>query len=165
MKLRAEKPLERITVRELCDCAEVGKATFYLHYHSVYDLSEQLQRKVVDDILAAIEHPRLILTDTQRFTREFALALFAQHEVIDVLFSGGQEGVLPHAIEEGIREHLFELLPSVRDNVRLNVLLTYQIQGSYHAYHAYASQGWDDEVFSVIAEASGLLSTRWQSGA
>ncbi len=161
LSLRAEKPLERISVRELCERAEVGKATFYLHYHSVYDLSERLQRMVVDDILGALEDPQLVLTDVQQFTREFTLALLAQHEVIEILFSGGQEGVLPLAIEEGIREHLFELRPSLRDDVALNVLLTYQIQGSFHAYHSHAAKGLDEEVFDVVVQASGLLSTLW----
>ncbi|MDO4537917.1 MAG: TetR/AcrR family transcriptional regulator [Coriobacteriales bacterium] len=161
LALRAEKPLERISVRELCERAEVGKGTFYLHYHSVYDLSEQLQRTVVEDILAALEDPQLILTDTEQFTREFTLALLAQHEVINALFSGGQEGVLPLAIEAGIREHLFELRPSLRDDVRLNVLLTYQIQGSFHAYHSHATGGMDENVFDVVVQASGLLSTIW----
>ena len=40
LELRAEKGAGRITVRELADRAQVGKATFYLHYRSIYDLSE-----------------------------------------------------------------------------------------------------------------------------
>lgn len=45
IQLRTKKPLERITVKELAELAEISKATFYLHYHDVYDLSDQLQKK------------------------------------------------------------------------------------------------------------------------
>ena len=51
LELLATKPLERITVKELAARAEISKATFYLHYHSVFDLSEALQRELVDDVV------------------------------------------------------------------------------------------------------------------
>ena len=40
LQLRREKPLRRITVSELCQCAGVGRGTFYAHYEDVYDLNE-----------------------------------------------------------------------------------------------------------------------------
>ena len=39
LELRSRKPLEKITVKELSEKAEINKATFYLHYHDIYDLS------------------------------------------------------------------------------------------------------------------------------
>lgn len=35
LSLAAEKPLERITVKELCDRALINKATFYSHYDNL----------------------------------------------------------------------------------------------------------------------------------
>ena len=69
-ELRRELPLERVTVRALCERAEVGKATFYLHYHSVYDLSDRLQEQVVEDIVGGLDHPTRVLDDTTAFTGE-----------------------------------------------------------------------------------------------
>ena len=40
IELRAKKPLERISIKELAELAEISKATFYLHYKDIYDLSE-----------------------------------------------------------------------------------------------------------------------------
>ena len=40
LQLRAQKPLEKITVKELSALAEINKATFYLHYRDIYELSE-----------------------------------------------------------------------------------------------------------------------------
>ena len=51
LEMRATRPLEKVTVRELCERAEISKATFYLHYHSVVDLSRELQEAVVSDIV------------------------------------------------------------------------------------------------------------------
>ena len=54
LQLRVKKPLERIRVKELSELAQISKATFYLHYKDIYDLSEQLQNEVVQDIMGAV---------------------------------------------------------------------------------------------------------------
>ena len=64
LQLRAQKPLEKITVKELSALAEINKATFYLHYRDIYELSESLDRDVVRSVLHGIVHPEIILTDT-----------------------------------------------------------------------------------------------------
>ena len=45
-----KKPVNRITVRELCEMAEINRATFYTHYADVYDLLEQLEQKALEEI-------------------------------------------------------------------------------------------------------------------
>ena len=42
LQLRGQRPLEKITVKELCELAEISKATFYIHYRDLYDLSDRL---------------------------------------------------------------------------------------------------------------------------
>ena len=54
LQLRASKDIERITVKELADLAEISKATFYLHYHDVYDLSDDLEKEVIQSCLDSI---------------------------------------------------------------------------------------------------------------
>jgi len=41
--LHKEKPLNKITVKELCDKAEINRTTFYKHYLDVYDLYEKIE--------------------------------------------------------------------------------------------------------------------------
>ena len=38
IQLRASKPLEKITVKELSELAYINKATFYTYYQDIYDL-------------------------------------------------------------------------------------------------------------------------------
>ena len=62
LELRSKKPLERITVKELSDLAQINKATFYLHYKDIYDLSESLEDELLDNVLDRISHPNAVLT-------------------------------------------------------------------------------------------------------
>lgn len=50
--LLKKKPLEYITVRELCEAAGVHRSTFYLHYETIGDLLEETARYMLDDFLS-----------------------------------------------------------------------------------------------------------------
>lgn len=53
-ELMLEKELRNITVKELTDNADVHRATFYAHYGDIYDLYEQLENAVIDELGAII---------------------------------------------------------------------------------------------------------------
>ncbi|MDR1590041.1 MAG: TetR/AcrR family transcriptional regulator [Oscillospiraceae bacterium] len=53
-----EKSIQKISVREICDRAEVNRTTFYKYYGSQYDLLEDMEREVmtlIDGYLAGPE--------------------------------------------------------------------------------------------------------------
>lgn len=62
-----EKPLEKITVREIAERAEINKTTFYAHYETVYDLADQLEKETVEQILAQIDTAQTLLEDPHTF--------------------------------------------------------------------------------------------------
>ena len=72
LELRSRMPLEKITVRELSDLAEISKATFYLHYADIYALSEQLQREVIEEILRGVTRDEKLLTDIEQTSKASA---------------------------------------------------------------------------------------------
>lgn len=45
--LMQHKELRNITIQELADKADIHRATFYSHYHDVYDLYEKLEQNVI----------------------------------------------------------------------------------------------------------------------
>ena len=63
LEIRSKKDIEKVTVKELCDKAEISKATFYLHYRDIYDLSETLQKDVVKEILSHVNDPGDMIYD------------------------------------------------------------------------------------------------------
>lgn len=50
LKLIFEKDINKITVKELCECADINKSTFYLHYRDIYDLAEQYKQELATKI-------------------------------------------------------------------------------------------------------------------
>jgi len=157
LQLRAHKPLERISVKELAELAEISKATFYLHYHDIYDLSEQLQNEVIKDILESISQADLYLSDIKKFHNKLSQAFYSHQSLIDILFSGSQASVLPINIEKALKNYIFELLPEKKEDARFHILLSYQIQGGYYAFHENYKKFGTDKVEETIDEIVELL--------
>lgn len=86
LKLHEKKPVEKITVKELAGIAQISKATFYLHYRDIYDLAEQLQKEVIEEIYQSIEHPEWVITDPAGFTEELFQAFRAHSGLSRILF-------------------------------------------------------------------------------
>lgn len=53
-----EKPVSRITVKELCDAAEINRATFYTHYKDPFDLLEKLEEATLEDLRLLVSRRR-----------------------------------------------------------------------------------------------------------
>ena len=51
MELMQHKPVNKITVKEICERAELNRATFYAHYSDCFDLLESIE----EDLLEAFQ--------------------------------------------------------------------------------------------------------------
>ncbi len=134
IELRSKKELEKISVKELCALACINKSTFYSHYKDIYELADAIENEVVASIMRNILHPEYITENPKEFTKELFLAFFAQNSLIRILFSGKQRNRLADRIEHGVKGLIFEKYPEYRDDVEKNIILSYCIQGGYHAY-------------------------------
>ncbi|MBM6675666.1 TetR/AcrR family transcriptional regulator [Olsenella uli] len=72
--LYAERPVERISVREITDRAGYNRATFYLYYHDVYELLEEIEGTVLGNIERLVQE-RLLKGDTLEFSQHMGLIL------------------------------------------------------------------------------------------
>lgn len=48
--LRSKMPIAQIKVRAIVDLANCSRGTFYQHFDSIYDLQEQAQQEVINDL-------------------------------------------------------------------------------------------------------------------
>lgn len=49
MELAQEKPIEKISVKELADRVDINRGTFYLHYTDIENLVESIQNEIYND--------------------------------------------------------------------------------------------------------------------
>ncbi|MDE5578268.1 MAG: TetR/AcrR family transcriptional regulator [Oscillospiraceae bacterium] len=134
LTLRSKKPLERITVKELSNAAQINKATFYLHYKDIYDLSETLENELFENVFNSIEHPDAVVSDPRIFIKELIEGFTANQTLIDIIFSNERRSILVDRIDKELKKFLFEKHPEYKEIAEINVLLTYSIKGGYYAF-------------------------------
>lgn len=135
MELRARMPLEKIRVRELCAAACINKSTFYAHYTDIYALSETLEKETVASIVSSIpdlkghsaENPDV-------FTRALCLAFLSNISLIKILFAGKEQSQLGLHLERELKKVIYRKYPEYERDPEKDILLSYCIQGAYHAY-------------------------------
>lgn len=101
----------------------------YLHYQDIYDLSEQIGKEVLTNILNSISRPENVLEKPDVFTREITTGFFSQINLIQLLFSGSQAHILPDLVDSSIREYIYRLKPEYTDNMQFNILSLHAHQG------------------------------------
>ena len=156
--LLEKKEFAYITIRELCAAAGVNRSTFYLHYQDIYDLSEQIGKEVLANILNSISRPENVLEKPDVFTREITTGFFSQINLIQLLFSGSQAHILPDLVDSSIREYIYRLKPEYTDNMQFNIRLSMLIKGSFYAfydnYHKYDNAALIDEICSFLGQCT-----------
>ena len=156
--LRKQKKLEAITVTELCARAEISKATFYLHYRDIFDLSMKLQQEVIQRVFSRIENPMTILTDSMAFMTQIVSAFESEKEWMNTLFSDSQAAEIPIKIESYLKDYIFAQTPELKDDAKTNIYLSYHIQGSYYAYLENEQKWGCSQIIKIISEIQGTQS-------
>ncbi len=150
IELRAKKPLEKITVIELCEKADVNKSTFYTYYHDIYDLSDQLEEEMMQSIINSLPSPEMMFEKPGEFARHLANAYHANYALISILFSGSRSANLPRRIEQSIKDLYYSIYPDKKNDIHTDITLSYKIYGGYYAY--FNNENADTDKINVISE-------------
>lgn len=141
LELRSQRALEKITVKELAARAEINKATFYLHYRDIYDLSETLEREVVKSTLGNIQHPEELFRNNRRFIRELGDSFAANEQLIKILFEGSRSGSFISLFEEELMDIIHSVHPDYSPTLENRMKMSYMIYGGYYTYFKYCDHG------------------------
>ena len=52
--LLKQKPIQSISIKELCELAGINRGTFYTHYTDIYDLRSQMEEEMLQDFEKAL---------------------------------------------------------------------------------------------------------------
>lgn len=156
LEMRAKSPLEKISVTELAEKATINKATFYLHFKDIYDLSDTLESELVGSIINKItpeEFEREPIAAIDALTEAYA----SKKQMISILFADTRSHRLAEKVEQGVKELLFEKNPDWRDNCRVNALISYVVFGSYYAFVNNTDEFSPAETINAISRISAEL--------
>lgn len=53
--LYTDSPIEKVSVSRVCELAGFNRGTFYLHFTDIYEVLEQVESRLLDDLNACVE--------------------------------------------------------------------------------------------------------------
>lgn len=152
--LRAKKPIEKITVKELSEIAVINKATFYLHYKDLYDLSESLENELIENCLAQLPSDSTFLSKEE--FRQMTQIFQSQSELFGILFSGSRMENAIEKIEFFIKSRMFKAHPEYQDDLVINIRLSAIIYGCFHTFFEFQDKDFET-VISVLSDFASSL--------
>ena len=150
LELRSKMPLEKIKVNELCRAAEINKSTFYSHYCDIYQLSDEIEKEVLQSYLD-IPHPEYVLNNPEAFVRELFHAFYAHESLFHILFSDSRKGVLTEKIAAGLKEMILRQYPEYAEDPAFQTIVTYRVYGGCYAFQESKKYG-EEIVISLIGK-------------
>lgn len=109
--LLKDKNLQSISVQELTEEADIHRGTFYLHYSDIYDLYEQIENQVIEEIDEILNHysinksnidPVPALEDILTFVAENA-------EICEMLLTQGRNGTFVKKLSQVINHRFMHI--------------------------------------------------------
>ena len=130
----------RITVKELCELADINKTTFYQHYRDIRDLELSLEAQLVEDFLDEVEHPDYIVSDNQLGMFELARAYARNRARIEGVIAPERFPILTSRVEAGLESRICERHPELVADRERRIMLTFLVRGSVDAFFAHMGE-------------------------
>ncbi|KAF0092384.1 MAG: transcriptional regulator [Fusobacteria bacterium] len=74
INLLKSKHISKISIKEICDDADINRATFYAHYSDQYDLRRKIEAELIDDIKKYLESGSF--NDTDNVSLDMLVKIF-----------------------------------------------------------------------------------------
>ncbi|MEF9967561.1 MAG: TetR/AcrR family transcriptional regulator C-terminal domain-containing protein [Longicatena sp.] len=103
--LLTKKPLDKITIGDICEDCEVNRQTFYYHFKNIYDLIDWIYSS---EVIQAVDNNKTYSTWEEGFNRVFAYAIENKTFVLSTFHSIGFE-----QLEEFLYRVTYDLLIGV----------------------------------------------------
>ncbi|GCF94160.1 TetR family transcriptional regulator [Enterococcus florum] len=110
IELLKEKPLNKITVAELSERADLGRGTFYLHYKDTYDLYEQLEEELYAELVELFEQytPYVTAENLRSLMEAVATYIEGKKELFLLLMQSNANGNVLYKIKEIFKEKVLQ---------------------------------------------------------
>ncbi|RDU24685.1 TetR/AcrR family transcriptional regulator [Anaerosacchariphilus polymeriproducens] len=119
LDLLKEKEINKISVAELADRADIGRGTFYLHYKDIYDLYEQFENEIFDQLEVFYDNKILnsSFSNVEKFVELIIEYIFANKEIFQILI-GSNKGIQnTNKFKEFFKKKEWELSKSINGEV------------------------------------------------
>ena len=122
------RPIEKITVKDICLKADVNRGTFYTHFRDPFDLLDQIENELFDEILVSIDSSLKADAISGLLGRIFE-SIVKNSDLCTVLFSDFGDKIFLRRIMNIARDRSIaewkKMIPAVKDEQMALLYLFY----------------------------------------
>ena len=92
LELMTDRPISNVTIKDICELADVNRGTFYKHYNDQYSLLNEIQDELYFEIKATFEKKLTDLSSAADIIKEIFRCIAAQSSLCKVLCGNYGDG-------------------------------------------------------------------------
>lgn len=159
IKLLKDKPINRITVKEICELSEINRATFYKHYLDVYDLLDKIEVQYLDELMEVLKSRK---NNTPKDVLTLIMASFkAEEEIYTAVFSANGDPSFPAKVLEKCNYVEIDQSHMSKKLTKKQQILVYQFiaNGCNGILNKWISDGMKEPISEVAEFVEGLVNS------
>lgn len=150
MQLMHDKPISKITIKEICDLSEMSRSTFYLHYQDQFELLSDVENEVMENTVKALENLSGSL-NTQESIEAFLEYVKENKETFGILLCQPETEDFQKSIIEQISNNVKTAIPEIMDNKNADYLFTFVMYGSLNVLRVWIQNGFNTPTKDLAA--------------
>ena len=146
MELLKNMPISNITIKEVCELADINRSTFYSHYSSQYDLLNAIEEEFIEDMVSTLNQYNFTKEEEALQMTEKILEYIAKKpDVCQTLLSENSD---VHFQKKGMmitQEYIFKnwLSDSQFDTETFEYINIFVVSGSIYVIKNWVENGMD----------------------
>lgn len=146
MQLLKEKQISSITVKEICELADINRSTFYSHYTDQFDLLDNIENELIEDMAGYLNQCNFENDQDDLQMIEKLLEYFAsKHEVCQTLLNEKVDTTFQNKVMIFAQEIFMKNWKADKQlsNEMSMYLSIFTISGSIYTIKSWLNQGMD----------------------
>lgn len=137
-----QKPVSKVSIKEICDLSEMSRSTFYLHYHDQFELLEDIENEVLEktfENLKNIDSPMNTLESIEAF-----LNYVKKHRTtFGILLCQPENKHFQESIIQSVQSYVQASIPEIKDSDHADYVFTFIMHGSLNAIKVWIENKFD----------------------
>lgn len=162
MQLYNEKPITKITIREISNLAKINRGTFYAYYMDIYDLLEQIENEFYSEMIHKIRYIMVqLLKDYEEVSVITMIEFLSENkDTLRVLLGKDNETNFIKKVKSEVKKNLKSVLKLEisNKNTEIEYILEYITNGQLGILRYWLERDMEIDLLSLsnVIKASNL---------
>lgn len=146
MALLKEKPISSLTIKEICELADLNRSTFYAHFSSQYDLLNAIEEEFIEDMVSTLNQYNFSKEEEALKMTEKILEYIARNSDVCQMLLGENSDI--HFQKKGMKitqEYIFKnwIFDSQFDRETFKYINIFVVSGGIYVIKNWVENGMD----------------------